>query len=132
MAGHSNSYKTTCAPREDSDQPAHRRRLIRVYCVRMKTLWILALLISTHAFFFFFLFFFFFFVFFCFFFLLLLLFLLLLFFCKKNKKNILESSSNAPVLYKVPGFIGNNLHIDKMICTHVTFVRIYDKITKSA
>ena len=29
--GHSISYKITCAPNEDSDQPAHPRSLIRVF-----------------------------------------------------------------------------------------------------
>ena len=38
--GHSISYKITCAPSEDLDQPAHPRRLIRVFAFRWKTLWI--------------------------------------------------------------------------------------------
>ena len=29
--GHSISYNIACAPSEDSDQPAHPRRLIRVF-----------------------------------------------------------------------------------------------------
>ena len=34
-------YLLTCAPNEDSDQPAHPRSLIRVYVVRMNKLCIL-------------------------------------------------------------------------------------------
>ena len=32
------TYLLTCAPNEDSNQPAHPRSLIRVFVVRMKTL----------------------------------------------------------------------------------------------
>ena len=39
--GHSISYKIDCAPSEDSDQTARPRSLIRVFAVRMKTLWVL-------------------------------------------------------------------------------------------
>ena len=35
------AYLPTCAPNEDSDQPAHPRSLIRVFVVRMKKLCIL-------------------------------------------------------------------------------------------
>ena len=33
---HDKSYKMTCAPSEDSDQPGHPLSLIRVFAVRMK------------------------------------------------------------------------------------------------
>ena len=39
--GHSIFYKNACARSADSDQPAHPRSLIRVFTVRLKTLWIL-------------------------------------------------------------------------------------------
>ena len=35
------SYKIACAPSEDSDQTARMRSLIRVFAVRLNTLWIL-------------------------------------------------------------------------------------------
>ena len=35
------SYKTVCAPSEDSDQPAHVQRLIIFFAIRLKTLSIL-------------------------------------------------------------------------------------------
>ena len=39
--GHSMSYKITCSISGDSDQAAHLRRLIRVFTVRLKTVWTL-------------------------------------------------------------------------------------------
>ena len=43
------TYLLTCAPNEDSDQPAHSRSLIRVFIVRMKKLCVLVLPNCAHA-----------------------------------------------------------------------------------
>ena len=45
--GHSFICKIACASSEDSDQPAHLHRLIRVFAVRLKTLWNLGYLKSV-------------------------------------------------------------------------------------
>ena len=45
--GQSISYRAACASSEDSDQPAHQRRLIWVFSVRLKTLSILGNAQST-------------------------------------------------------------------------------------
>ena len=39
--GHSISYKIACAPSEDSGQPAYLRKQVRIFLVRLKTLWII-------------------------------------------------------------------------------------------
>ena len=39
--GHSIFYNILCALSDDSDQPAHMRRLIRVFAVRLTRLWVL-------------------------------------------------------------------------------------------
>ena len=41
---HDKTYKTACVPSEDSDQPGHPPRLIRVFAVHMKKAWVL----TTH------------------------------------------------------------------------------------
>ena len=38
------SFKIACASNEDSDQPAQMHRLIRVFAVRLNTLWILTVM----------------------------------------------------------------------------------------
>ena len=37
---HDKTNKMTCVPREDSDQPGHPPRMIRVFAVRMKKPWV--------------------------------------------------------------------------------------------
>ena len=39
--------KVACAPSEDSDQPGHPPRLIRVFAVRMKKAWVLSYTMSA-------------------------------------------------------------------------------------
>ena len=39
---HDKTNKVACAPSEDSDQPGHSPRLIRVIAVRMKKAWVLS------------------------------------------------------------------------------------------
>ena len=39
--GHSSFYNILCALSDGSDQPAHMRRLIRVFAVRLKRLWVI-------------------------------------------------------------------------------------------
>ena len=39
---HDKTNKMACAPSEDSDQPGHLPRLIRVFAVRMKKTWVLS------------------------------------------------------------------------------------------
>ena len=40
------TYLLTCAPKEASDQPAHQHSLIRVFVVRVRKLWIIAIQIA--------------------------------------------------------------------------------------
>ena len=46
-SGHSISYNIACATSEDSDQPVHPHRLIRVSAVHLKTLGIICYLQSV-------------------------------------------------------------------------------------
>ena len=41
MTERDKAYTMTCAPSEDSDQPAHRRIPIRVFAVGVKKLWVI-------------------------------------------------------------------------------------------
>ena len=43
---HDKTNKVACAPSEDSDQPGHQR-LIRVFAVRMKKVWVLSYPLSA-------------------------------------------------------------------------------------
>ena len=42
------NQQSDCAPSEDSDQPGHPPRLIRVFAVRMKSAWVLSYPLSAH------------------------------------------------------------------------------------